>query len=111
MSQADQRHKRANALLTELKLRHVVLKQGRPLEESCIEQALIDAHPRQEPWLIRLALHQHLNSDAYLQSLSHGGARYDLANQPVGQVEAESRQHAHALLKHQRAHSSKKRGH
>jgi hypothetical protein len=104
MSSAEQRHSQAAALLAFLKSEHPVIKHARALDEESIESALLAAHPDRAPWLIRLALHQHLTSDAYLQSLSHGGPRYDLDERPCGQVDADARHHAHLLLKHHRAH-------
>jgi ProP effector len=107
MTRADARHAQAESLLEQLKAQHPVLKHSRPLDEEIIEDALIAAHPEAEAWLLRLALHLHLNSDAYLQSLSHGGPRHDLADEPRGEVDSETRHHAHALLKHHRAHRTR----
>jgi sRNA-binding protein len=103
----DQRHARAEELLVRLKAVHETLKHSRPLHEKGVEQALIEAHPEEQAWLIRLALHRHVNSDSYLQSLSHGGPRFGLTGAPVGQVSLDERHHAHALLKHHRAHRHK----
>ena len=79
----------------------------RPQDEDGIEVALIAAHPGEDAWLIRLAVHLHLNSDAYLQSLSHGGHRYRLDGQPAGEVSTDERHHAHNLLKHHHTHRHK----
>ena len=103
----DQRHKRAKELLLQLEAGHDVLKHRRPLDEAGVETALVAAHPEEEAWLIRLALHLHLNSDAYLQSLSHGGHRYDLEEKPCGEVSSDDRHHAHHLLKHHHSHRHK----
>jgi len=103
----DQRHARAQELLLRLEAGHEVLKHCRPLDEGGIEAALIAAHPAEDAWLIRLALHLHLNGDAYLQSLSHGGPRYDLDGQPVGEVTTDERHHAHNLIKHHHSHRHK----
>ncbi len=108
MTSADARHIHAEELLQRLKAEHPVLKHYRPLDEDGIEDALTAAHPEAEGWLIRLALHQHLQSDGYLQSLSHGGPRYDLGGEPSGKVDTDTRHHARALLKHHRAHRSKR---
>ncbi len=97
----DQRQVRAEALLNRLKSVHSVLKHCRPLVEDEIETALIAAHPKEKAWLLRAALHQHLNSHGYLQALSHGGVRYRLDGTEAGEVETEKRHHAHSLLKHQ----------
>jgi len=107
----EQRHARAQELLRQLEGQHEVLKHCRPLQEMGIEAALVAAHPEQEAWLIRLALHLHLNSDAYLQSLSHGGPRYDLDGQPAGEVSTDERHHAHHLIKHHQSHRHKTKGH
>lgn len=111
MSKADQRHKQAAALLAELQIQHSVLKHYKALDEEGVEQTLIETHAEKPAWLIRLALHQHLNSNAYLQSLSHGGARFDLREQPSGEVDNDTRHHARALLKHHHAHSGRKTKH
>jgi hypothetical protein len=105
----DRRHRQAEDLLRRLHAEHAVLKHFRPLDETGIEAALIAAHPEVEPWLIRLAVHLHLTCDAYLQSLSHGGARHDLAGAPVAEVDSAARHHARALLKHHRAHQKKRK--
>ena len=105
----DRRHSQAEGLLHRLKAEHEVLKHCRPLSETDIESALIQAHPEEEPWLIRLAVHLHVNSDAYLQSVSHGGFRYALDGTPAGEVDADDRHHARSLLKHHRTHESKRR--
>jgi len=110
MSRADARHHQAERLLDRLKSDHGVLKHFRPLDEAQVEVDLAAAHPDAEDWLLQLALHLHLNSDGYLQALAHGGPRYDLAGNPAGEVEADTRHHARALLKHHRAHKAKKRG-
>ncbi len=110
MTRADTRHAHAEELLRKLKAEHPVFKRFRPLDEDGMETALTAAHPRVEAWLIRLALHLHLNSDGYLQSLSHGGPRYDLAGEPAGEVDTDTRHHARTLLKHHRAHRAKHHG-
>jgi hypothetical protein len=107
MATAEQRHARAGELLVQLETEHDVLKHSHPLDEDGIEAALIAAHPGEEAWLIRLALHLHLNSDVYLQSLSHGGPRYDLDGQPAGEVSTDARHHAHNLIKHHHSHRHK----
>lgn len=104
MATAEQRHARARELLIRLEAEYDVLKHCRPLDEDTTEAALIAAHPGEDAWLIRLALHLHRNSDAYLQSLSHGGPRYRLDGQPAGRVGTDERHHAHNLLKHHRTH-------
>jgi sRNA-binding protein len=109
MAKADKRHQAAESLLARLKTQHWILKHCRPLDETCIEADLIGAHPSEESWLIRLALHLHLTSDAYLQSLSHGGPRYLLSGETLGEVDSEARHHAHTLLRHHRAHQHKRR--
>jgi hypothetical protein len=108
MSQADKRHAEAEKLLQRLRIEHEVLKHFRPLDEESVEASLTAAHPGEEAWLLRLALHRHLNSDPYLQSLSRGGPRCGLDGEPVGEVDSETRHHAHNLLKHHRVHQSKR---
>ena len=107
MTTGDRRHARAQALLARLKAGHEVLKHSRPLNEEGIHQALVEAHPDEEAWLIRLAVHIHINSDSYLQALSHGGPRYDLGGHHSGEVSTEERHRAHALLRHHRTHRHK----
>ncbi len=107
MATGEQRHARAQDLLVRLEAEHDVLKHHRPLDEDDIEAALISTHPGEDTWLIRLALHLHLNSGAYLQSLSHGGPRYRLDGQPTGEVSTDERHHAHNLLKHHHTHHHK----
>ncbi len=107
MKTAIQRHARARNLLVQLEAKHDVIKHCRPLDEDGIEAALIATHPGEDAWLIRLALHLHLNSDAYLQSLSHGGPRYCLDGQSAGEVSTNERHHAHNLLKHHHGHRHK----
>ena len=103
MTRKDQRHTLALELLRRLQAAHQVLKHFRPLAEDHVEQQLVAAHPEEEPWLVRLALHLHLTSDNYLQSLAHGGARFDLAGDDEGQVTPHTRHHARSLLKHHRS--------
>jgi sRNA-binding protein len=104
MSHAEQRHAQAAELAARLKAEHPVLKHANPLDETTVEADLLAAHPDLAPWLLRLALHQHLTGDAYLQSLAHGGPRYRLDGEPAGEVDSETRLHARLLLKHHRAH-------
>lgn len=107
LATAEQRRARAQELLLQLEAGHEVLKHCRPLDEAGVEAALVAAHPGEEAWLIRLAFHLHLNGDAYLQALSHGGSRYDLDGHPVGEVGIDERHHAHHLLKHHYIHRHK----
>jgi hypothetical protein len=107
MSQKDQRQHQAEALLARLQRLHEVLKHHQPLAEEGIETALAQAHPEEEPWLIRLALHLHLGGDAYLQALSHGGPRHNLQGQPRGEVDTAARHHARMLLRHRLTHRGK----
>jgi ProQ/FINO family len=104
MTSADQRHQRAESLLAQLQRDHEVLRHYRPLDESSIEMELLAAHPDVEPWLIRSALRLHLATDAYLQSLSHGGKRLRLDGGATEPVEPEVRHHARALLRHHHRH-------
>ena len=108
LTTGNQRQIRAKELLLQLEAEHNVLKHRRPLDEAVVESALIAAHPEEKAWLIRLALHLHLNSDGYLQSLSHGGPRYDLEEEPCGEVSSDVRHHAHHLLKHHHTHRHKR---
>ena len=103
MSSADHRHAQAETLLAGLRARHEVLKHCRPLDEESIAEELLAAHPDEEQWLVRLAVHVHVNSDAYLQSLTHGGPRFNLAGGEAGSVSASDRHRARHLLKHHRA--------
>jgi sRNA-binding protein len=105
----DRRHRQAAELLRRLQAEHPALKHFRPLDEAAVEASLVAAHPQVEPWLLRLALHVHVTSDAYLQGLSHGGALHRLDGTTAGEVDPETRHHARALLKHHRVRQKKRK--
>jgi ProP effector len=95
-----QRTNRARALLTRMLETFPVIRQCRPLKigihADLIPWAEAQGYDRLET---RIALALHTARTGYLKAMAKGGARFDLAGLPAGEVTVEQQAHAAERLK------------
>lgn len=87
-----------NPLLDELSQQFQVFREGRPLALG-VHKAILEKMPEVDPAKLRVALRAYTASTRYLKALSVGRERFDLDNQPAGEVTEEQRALAIKVLR------------
>jgi ProP effector len=93
MNKHDPKPARRNVLLENLGQHFAVLREAKPLALG-IHLALIQRFPEVSSKELRTALRIHTSSTRYLKALTSGGTRFDLDENPSGEVSKEQREAA-----------------
>lgn len=88
----------ARALLQRLQGEFAVFRDCKPLALR-IDAAIRERFPEVDRKALRSALHMHTASTRYLKAVERSPQRFDLDDQPAGEVSEEQRAHASATLK------------
>lgn len=87
-----------NPILETLASSFPVFRDCQPLAIG-IHKVIMARMPDLGEGSLRVALKRHTNSTKYLKAIANGSERYDLDNQPAGEISAEQRQQALATIK------------
>jgi len=89
---------RRNALLERLQLEFAVFRDFKPLAIG-IHKQLMERMPDLDKNKVRIAMHSHTASTRYLKALIAGAPRFDLDDQPAGEVSEEQQEVAVKTLR------------
>lgn len=96
----------ARALLQRLQSEFAVFRDCKPLALR-IDAAIRERFPDLDRKALRSALHMHTASTRYLKAVERTPQRFDLDDQPAGEVTDEQREHASTTLKERFAAQAK----
>ncbi len=99
---------RRNATLDKLAESYAVFRDCKPLALG-IHKVILERQPELGKDAIRKALHIHTASTRYLKALACADQRFDLDDQPAGEVTEEQRKQAQAEVKERIKKSIEKR--
>jgi ProP effector len=97
-----------NTLLAALRTQFPVFRENKPLALG-IHKVIKERLPDTDSKRLRLAMQTHTASTAYLKSLTNGGSRFDLDDNPVGEVTPGQQQQALEALRERFRKANEKR--